>query len=143
MFYKLSKQGIAALTTMLLLGAIMVETLVSLVTINGFLASVGSASVGHSEALVLATSGIQDGLRRLMLDSGFALSEPYVPWSDGLCTEVTISNSDNKKIIIATAVSRGKKRSLQVKFYVDSETGALKVQSIQEVPVFLEKLSCE
>ncbi len=141
-----SRGGVVALATVLLLGAVLTE--IALAGIFVVYVS-NNSSFGlrlSSAALAAAQSGIDDALLQLARNKDFPLSGGTRTYTLTLAPDRTVDvcvdvNCDAASLVIApqrqiTAVGRAglRQRKLKAIVVVDATTGEVRVVSIQEIP---------
>lgn len=142
-------RGAAALSTILLVGAIVIETALAALIASYLVSQQGLGLKRSQEASFAARSGLQEGLIRLVRDKDFSPSpNPYtllvssttvsilvckeleVDFSPEECSASTIPG---KYQVGATAQVVNKKSRIKATLLVSSSTGLVQVESIEEV----------
>jgi len=141
MFRRAKTGGAATLPTVILMSAIIIEIAVAGVVIASALNSTTYSQRLSAQALAAAKAGTDDAFMRIVRYKGCASGCPCTvstPCSIqvGANTTATVTMSDNGQGVITvnsvgTALTRQKK--LQMVVGVDSNTGLVSLQSLQEI----------
>ena len=128
-------KAIAALPVMLLIAGIIAEIAAAGSLTAYFLIQSGIGVKLSSEALAAANAGIEDGLIRLIRDkNSFIAGSPYqLTIGDKSATINASVISGNKYQITSDGKSLLKRRKLKAIINIDSSTGEMKVESMQEI----------
>ena len=127
-----NRRAIAALPVMLLIAGIIAEMAAAGALTAYFLIQSGIGVKLSSEALAAANAGTEDGLMRLIRNKD--LIDSYALTIGDKEIYVIISDiGGGKKKIISEGRAFLKRRKLEVIINIDSSTGEVEVESIQEV----------
>jgi len=137
-----SRNGIAVLPVMLVVGAIVVEIAI----VGGILAFFSSTSNlairSSQEALFTARAGAEDALIKILRDKDYTC-DPSSPSEDCLLTMVSggsqttavtsVVTSGLQRIITASSTVKNRTKTVQVKVNVNDITGKIDVVSFEEI----------
>jgi len=147
------RKGVIALPTIILIGGIILEIVLTLSLVSYLLLQSGAGSKFAAEALVYAQSGIDDAIIKIIRNSSFFGSGVTYQHTLDIdiirkvsmvaCRDFQITNdicdvtkpNSGKIQIISSGRSFTKNRRLQVFVNIDSNTGEVKVGSVQEIPL--------
>ncbi|MDP3729337.1 MAG: hypothetical protein Q8R26_01085 [bacterium] len=131
-----TRKGIAALPTILIMGSIIVEITIA-ATVSAFLVVNTEAGARFSEAALLAAkSGANDALLRITRDRTFSSSLYQLPVGVGVQADVIVAAEGfNKKKVTATGSLRNWKRKIEAVVSLDDQTGLIRLESMDEVPL--------
>jgi|SRR3989344_9655205 len=132
------RKGVVIIPTVLMLG-----TLLAVIALTGslvvYLLSRSNYNIRlSSDALLLAKTGTQDAILRLIRDNNFNPSAGYDPIGNGknqVKVNVILSGVDVvQKEIISLGCSLGRYRQLRSVVEINKNTGEVKLLSTEEVP---------
>lgn len=145
------RQGIAALSTVLLVGGVIVEIGVVIGLIAYLVIQLTSGEKYSTQALMAAKSGISDGILKVVRNKNIDYTSSGSPYSITVSSNstVTVSICKNSKTvttacdtatsgkdeITSLGASFNRQHKLVAILNVDSTTGYVRVESIQEVPL--------
>lgn len=137
---RLKSSGVSTLPTMLLLGGIIIEIAVAIAFLTYYFNITNFATRLSAEALATAKAGLDDGIIKLVRDKNFS-SAGYTVAVGNRSTNVEICNvtcpglGADKAKVTSTATAINKKRKLEAVLTIDTVTGKVAVDSIQDVPI--------
>jgi len=134
------KNGLAALPLVLMLGGLITAITVSLLMANLLSTQSEFGLRLNSQAFAASQSGIQDALMRIVRDKTFAGSYS-INFTDGSSVDVIVCRDAiapvcvglGKDKVTALGKSQGRNRKFEVIAGVDSTTGEMSVESINEI----------
>lgn len=145
------KKGVIALPTIILIGGIILEIVLTLSLVSYLLLQSGAGSKFSAEALVYAQAGIDDAIIKSIRNNVFTSGITYqhtitidiirqasvvackdFEITDNVC-DVTKSNP-GKIQVISSGRSFNKNRRLQAFINVDQNSGEVKIGPVQEIP---------
>jgi len=134
---QISKSGAAALVAVLLIGGLIVELGIAGIFISYYFSQSGLGIKLSEEALAAARSGIQDAEIKIIRNKNFIPSpNPYTLTVGERTVQVDVCKDScagpNKYQITALGMALTKRRQIQAIFYVDDNTGEVKLESEKE-----------
>ncbi|HDH31542.1 MAG TPA: hypothetical protein ENH26_02075 [Candidatus Wolfebacteria bacterium] len=145
-----ANKGIIALPTMLLIGGVIVEIGIAGLLVSYFLIQSNLGIRLSAEALAVARSGTQDAIIKIIRDKNFTSGSPYSltvgEWSAQIivckdsrtistaCDDLDPSNK-GKHEITSLGIVQKKQRKIQTILNVNSATGEVNVESIEEIAI--------
>lgn len=135
---KFNERGIAALSTMLLIGGIVVEVATAGLLASYLVSQEGFGLKASNKAFFSAMSGINDATLMIVRNGDSISANSYNLDVDGITVSVVIAktillNNDSKYTIESTAIVLGKERKIQSIVIVGYTTGLVKVESVSEI----------
>jgi hypothetical protein len=134
------RNGISTLPTILLLGSIIIEIAIAIAFLTYYFNLSNFATRLSAEALATARAGMDDGIIRLVRDKNFS-SAGYTVTVGNRTANVEVCNvtcpglATNQAKVTSVATALNKKKKLEAVLTVDSVTGQVTVNSIQDVPI--------
>ncbi|MBI4993724.1 hypothetical protein HZC33_02075 [Candidatus Wolfebacteria bacterium] len=141
------EKGVVALPMILLMGGIIVEIAIAGAFIAFYMSQSGFGVKLSDEALAAAKSGIQDAIIKIIRDKSFSVSSGYnltigsrsatiIVCRDSYTTSVACDTANvGKDEIISTGSATLKRRKLKAIVNVNSVTGEVKIESIEEAAI--------
>ncbi len=131
------RKGVVVIPTVLMLGGLLAVIALTGSMVVYLLTRSNYNLQLSSDAFLLAKTGTQDAVLRLIRDNNFNPSSGYDPTGDNknqVVINVLLSNSDTlKKEIISTGCSLGRYRQLRSVVEINKNTGELKLLSTDEI----------
>lgn len=123
---------------MLFIGAIIVEIAVAGAFISYYLSQSGFGVKISAEALAAAEAGVQDALIKIIRDKNFSSNGYSLTVGSRSANVVVCKDScagTGKHKITSTGSAVAKRRKIEVIVNVNSATGEVKIESIQEAAI--------
>lgn len=143
----LTNKAMVALPTILFIGGLIVEISLAGIFVSYYLSQSGFGIKRSSEALAAAQAGIEDALLRIVRNKNFLDNDGYelpvgntsaniVVCRDSKTVDTLCDTLNNgKSEITSTGTSFLKKRKLRAIVNINSATGEIKVESIEETTI--------
>ena len=133
-----NKSGAAALSTILLIGGIVVETAVASLVASYLVSQEGLGLKLSQDAALTARAGVEDGILYVIRGGEDAAEDTYSLDVGAWNTDVTIvksilANNDTQFTITSSAYALNSSNVLRAIVIVDTTTGLVQVESISTV----------
>lgn len=141
------QSGMAALPMVLLIGGIVVEISLAGAFISFFAVQSGLGVKLSDEALAAAKSGVQDAVLKIIRNKNFSSPSGYILATGNRSAVVTVCHdsytastacdtlSVGKDEIISTGSALLKRRKMKAMINIDSVSGEIKIESIEEIAI--------
>ncbi|MCL5004671.1 MAG: hypothetical protein M1170_01865 [Patescibacteria group bacterium] len=133
-----NNRGTAALPAMLFIGGIIVEIALAGAFISYYLSQSGFGVKISAEALAAAEAGVQDALIRIIRDKNFSSAGYNLTVGNRSANIIVCKDScagTGKHKITSTGTAMLKRRKIEAVANVDSVTGEVKIESVQEAAI--------
>lgn len=133
-----SRKSAAALSTVLLVGAIVVEAAVASLVASYLVSQEGLGLKLSYDATVISRSGLNDALLKVIRNGSGASAQTYQVavenWSsDVVIAKSVLGNNDIQFVITATAAVLNKHHTTRAVVIVDSVSGLAQIESVASI----------
>lgn len=129
------RKGVSSLPTMILLGGIIIEIAIAIAFLAYYFNTTIFAARLSAEALAAAQAGVDDAILKIILNKNY--NDSYSLSVNRSAAEVIVCKDIcagvGKHEIISEGNSLNRKKKIRAIVEVDSDTGQVKVESIEEI----------
>ncbi len=129
--------GVAALTTILMIGGIAVEIIIAVTATSYLFVQSEFGSKLSSDAFLVASAGVQDATMRIVRDKSFTQSTTTLSVGSysadvSVCKDLPCAALGKHKIL-SVGKAQSRRRQLEAILNVDSATGEVRLESLKEL----------
>ncbi|MEK7657956.1 MAG: hypothetical protein AAB366_02055 [Patescibacteria group bacterium] len=131
-------RGIVALPTILIIGGIIVEIGLAGILVAYLVSQSGFGVKMSAEAMAAAQAGVNDAIMKVVRDKNFFTGASTTLAVGDRSAEVSVirdNPSIGKSAVFSIGTAFNKKRKLKALLNVNSITGEVKIESIEEMPL--------